>query len=354
MLYTVYCFVADVSFLSLALSLSYWSCSHLKDDPNWVFEVRGPVDFKNVSKPVMCYWLIENVERSMQEKPTLEDPSEVSLFDELISSPKERQDSLIVDREDNDSNVYFDPLVKDDIERLGRVRYDSMVPGPYSYAPHSPLASRHVSHELLMSSLHSLQARTAFEERQTRSYSVADMSQSMPPFRARWPETIHEEEPQHTVLSTYDRSHSFSTGGYLNITHVEHKISTESNSSDSELTVTPRKNSSSTSHTSEMSVDSGYDAHEPEVAPVAHSLRRTGLDAAMPDSWVKQTKEKFERMTSERKKRESEMEAFQHTKAMRSRSMCHSRSSDTSLGTSLHLSLRNSTSVGTHVCTTDQ
>ena len=312
-----------------------------------MFEVRGPVDFKNVSKPVMCYWLIENVERAMQEKPTLEDPSEVTLFAELVSSPRERQDSLIVDREDNDSNVYFDPLVKDDYEMLGRVRYDSMSPGPYAYAPHSPLASRH---EVLTTSLHSLQASTAFEERQTRSYSIADMPQSMSSLRTRWPETIQEEEPQHTVLSTYDRSYSVSTGGYPNITHVEYKISTESNSSDSELTVAPRKNSSSTSNASEMSLDSGYDAYEPEVAPGAHSLRRTGLDAAMPESWVKQAREKFERMASERKKRESELEAFQHTKATRSRSMCHTRSSDTILGSSLHLSLPNST----QVCTTDR
>ena len=116
-----------------------------------MFEVRGPVNFKNVAKPVMCYWLIENVERSMQEKPTFEHPSEVSLFAELISDPREssRHDSLITDQES-----YPHPSVKADSERLGRPRYDSIAEGPSLYSPRSPRTpQRHPSRDYLMSSM---------------------------------------------------------------------------------------------------------------------------------------------------------------------------------------------------------
>lgn len=328
---------------SLFISLSHWCYSHLKDNPNWVFEVRGPVNFKNVSKPVMCYWLIENVERSMQEDPTLEDPSEVALFAELISDPRTRQDSLIADQDDYD--MYVDPLLKGDIERLGRPRYDSMVSNPHMYSPNSPLASRHISHDALMSSMHSLQVR-GFDERPARSYSVSGMSHLKLPPKSHWAEPIQEEEPQ--------QYRSISEGGvYLSPPVAVHKISTGSNSSvDSELTMTLHKTSSTASNASEQSGegDSGCDPHEPETVLVTQQQRRTGLDAVtIPESWVKQTREKFERITSERKKKEAEMETFEYTKSLRSRSMSHSHSSAGSLRTHSHQPLRLSTSVGTQV-----
>ena len=38
-------------------------CSLLKDKPNFKFEYRGPLEFKNVSQPVPCWFLIENTEK---------------------------------------------------------------------------------------------------------------------------------------------------------------------------------------------------------------------------------------------------------------------------------------------------
>ena len=340
---------------TVTVSVSHLCYSHLKDHPNWVFEVRGPVNFKNVAKPVMCYWLIENVERSMQEKPTLEDPLEMSLFTELITNPRERQDSLIVDCEDNDNVHYYDPLIKDDIEKLGRLRCDSTASGPHVYAPRSPLASRHVSHDLLMSSMYSMHSRS-FDESPARSHSISDMSRPMSPFRTHWVETIQEEELPQKGHSTPNRSYSMNVAGQLNVTHAVHKISTESNSStDSDLTVTPHK-SSTGSNTSEQSGegDSGYDPHEPETAPTSQPLRRTGLDAVtMPESWVKLTRERFERMAGEKKKKESEMEAFERTKGLRGRSMSHSHSCESKLSTSARLPLRISTSFGCQTDTTN-
>ena len=46
--------------------------------------MRGPVHFKNVDKPVVCYWLIENVDRLQQPKPSLECPAEVPVFAEFV------------------------------------------------------------------------------------------------------------------------------------------------------------------------------------------------------------------------------------------------------------------------------
>ena len=46
--------------------------------------MRGPVHFKNVDKPVVCYWLIENVDRQRQPKPSLQRPTEVPVFAEFI------------------------------------------------------------------------------------------------------------------------------------------------------------------------------------------------------------------------------------------------------------------------------
>ena len=66
------------------LSLCCYVHSHLCDKPNWLFEVRGPVHFKNVDKPVVCYWLIENVDRLRQPKPSLQRPTEVPVFAEFI------------------------------------------------------------------------------------------------------------------------------------------------------------------------------------------------------------------------------------------------------------------------------
>lgn len=278
----------------------------------------------------------------MLEKPTLEDPSEVALFAELISDPRTRQDSLIADQDDY--SMYVDPLLKDDIDRLGRPRYDSMISAPHMYSPNSPLASRHISHDALMSSMHSLQVR-GFDERPARSYSVSGVAQLKLPPRNHWAEPIQEEEPQQY------RSVSES-GVHLSPPVAVHKISTESNSSDSELTVTPRKTSSTASNTSEQSGegDSGCDPHEPETVSVTQQQRRTGLDAVtIPESWVKQTREKFERITSEKKKKEAEMKNFEYTKSLRGRSMSHSHSSAGSLRTYSHQPLRSSTSVGTQV-----
>lgn len=68
------------------INVTEWTYVHLRDKPNWMFEVRGPVHFKNVDKPVVCYWLIENTDRSRQPKPSLQRPSEVPVFAEFIPS----------------------------------------------------------------------------------------------------------------------------------------------------------------------------------------------------------------------------------------------------------------------------
>lgn len=261
----------------------------------------------------------------MQEKPTFEHPSEMSLFAELISEPKTRQDSLITDREES----YPHPRVKADMERLGRPRCDSLAGGPPVYPPHSPRPpTRHASRDYLMSSMPAVQARMEFNERH-RSHSFSDMShrRSMSPLRSNtMQEPIHEAEEPPPACPFSSRSDSMS-GVYLSPPTMLHKISADSTSSDSELTVTPRKTSSTASNASELSgeADSGCEPHEPEVEPMpAQHHRRTGFDAAtMPVSWVKQARTAFEKISDERKQKVAKLEDFQRAKKLRSRSISH-------------------------------
>ena len=44
--------------------LSIHICRLLADKPNFKFEVRGPLQFKNVEEPMMCYFLIENTDKT--------------------------------------------------------------------------------------------------------------------------------------------------------------------------------------------------------------------------------------------------------------------------------------------------
>lgn len=43
----------------------------LRDNPNFKFQFRGDMEFKNVSKPVPCYWLLEHSSHVVQD-PVLE------------------------------------------------------------------------------------------------------------------------------------------------------------------------------------------------------------------------------------------------------------------------------------------
>ena len=62
-------------FSSLFQSVSHsLSCSLLKDKPNFKFTPRQAIEFKNVKKPVMCYFLDENTEKG--EFLPLENPTE--------------------------------------------------------------------------------------------------------------------------------------------------------------------------------------------------------------------------------------------------------------------------------------
>ena len=59
--------------LFLVLSFSY---RLLADQPNFVFQVRGPMQFKNVPEPMMCYFLMENTGK--KEYLHIEVPEEIS------------------------------------------------------------------------------------------------------------------------------------------------------------------------------------------------------------------------------------------------------------------------------------
>lgn len=288
----------------------------------------------------------------MQDKPTFEHPSEMSLFAELISEPKTRQDSLITEQADS----YPHPRVKADIERMGRPRYDSIAGGPPLLIPHSPRApTRHASRDFLMSSMPGVQARREYDERH-RSRSITDLQlrRSMSPLRSNTlPESIREDDEPPLTCPFSSKSDGMS-GVYLSPPTMLHKMSADSNSSDSELTVTPRKTSSTASNASELSgeADSGCEPHGPEVEPMpTQHQRRTGFDAAtMPVGWVKHARANFEKITDERKQEMAKLEEFQRTKTLRSRSISHT---DARVKSYTLPSARNSSRLGTQTSAAD-
>ena len=262
----------------------------------------------------------------MQEKPTFEHPSEVSLFAELISDPRERHDSLITDQES-----YPHPSVKADSEKLGRPRYDSIAGGPSLYSPRSPRTpQRHPSRDYLMSSMPAYPPRIDFDERH-RSHSISDMQhrRSMSPLRSSSikSEPILEANEPPPACPFSMRANNMN-GVYLSPPSVMHKLSADSNGSDTELTMAPRKTSSTASNVSELSgeADGGCEPHELEVAPMpTKHERRIGFDAVtMPVSWVKQARATFEKINNEKEQEAAKLKDFERTRTLRSRSISHS------------------------------
>lgn len=73
----------------------------LSGNPDFKFQFRKNMEFKHVSKPVPCYWLLENtghnVQESVPELPTLPMPSTRTLTPHHVykTEPQERLNVLM-------------------------------------------------------------------------------------------------------------------------------------------------------------------------------------------------------------------------------------------------------------------
>ena len=61
-------------------------CSLLKDKPNFKFEFRGSIEFKNVPAPVKCYYLVANLNKEEYQPITLPDESEPVAFQFMLTT----------------------------------------------------------------------------------------------------------------------------------------------------------------------------------------------------------------------------------------------------------------------------
>ena len=84
------------------------------------------MEFKNVAKPVMCYWLVENGDRSRETHPPLQHPPEVPSFTDLLQPSTPRRGSLIPTTIDDDIGpLGLSSTDVNALRLLGRPRYDS-------------------------------------------------------------------------------------------------------------------------------------------------------------------------------------------------------------------------------------